>query len=50
MRRPQKDLLVDAYHKLGSDRFIFAQNREALLLQIGAFLNENEQNLPSASP
>ena len=49
MRRPQKDLLVDAYHKLGSDRFIFAQNREALLLQIGAFLRENEQNLPSAS-
>ena len=49
MRRPQKELLIDAYHKLGSDRFIFTQNRETLLLQIGAFLRESDQSLPSTS-
>lgn len=49
MRRPDKELLVDAYRKLGSDRFIFAQNRESLLLQISAFLRENDQSLSSAT-
>jgi Tfp pilus assembly protein PilF len=45
MRRPQMDLLVEAYHKLGSDRFIFTPDRELLLLQLSALLRENSQNL-----
>lgn len=45
MRRPQMDLLVEAYEKLGSDRFIFTPDRESLLLQLSAILRENSQNL-----
>jgi len=45
MRRPQMDLLVEAYEKLGSDRFIFTPDRESLLLQLSAILGENSQNL-----
>lgn len=41
MRRPQLDLVADAYRKLGSDRFIFTPGREALLLQLGSVLREN---------
>lgn len=41
MRRPQMDLLLDAYRKIGSDRFIFAENREGMLLQLSAILREN---------
>lgn len=45
MRRPQIDLLVEAYEKLGSDRFIFTPDRESLLLQLSAILRENSLNL-----
>ena len=45
MRRPQMKLLAKAYHSLGSDRFIFAKNRESLLLQIGSILRENNQSI-----
>lgn len=45
MRRPQMDLLADAYRKLGSDRFIFTPNRDTLLLQLGAILRENSQSV-----
>lgn len=41
MRRPQMDLLLEAYLKIGSDRFIFADNREGMLLQLSAILREN---------
>ncbi len=43
MRRPQPELLVEAYRKLGSDRFIFTSNREGLLLQLSAMLRENAE-------
>jgi len=49
MRRPQMDLLVEAYRKLGSDRFIFTPDRESLLLQLSAILRENSRSL-SALP
>ena len=38
MRRPEMDLLSEAYTKLGSDRFIFTPNRQNLLLQLSALL------------
>ena len=41
MRRPEMDLLKDAYTKLGSDRFIFTSGRHSLLLQLSAILREN---------
>jgi Tfp pilus assembly protein PilF len=41
MRRPEMGLLKEAYEKMGSDRFIFANNREELLLQLSAILREN---------
>jgi len=47
MRRPQLELLVEAYQKLGSDRFIFTRDRENLLLQLSAILRENSQDLQS---
>ena len=40
MRRPEKDLLVEAYTQLGSDRFIFTANRQTLLLQLSAVVRE----------
>jgi Tfp pilus assembly protein PilF len=40
MRRPQEELLVEAYRKLGSDRFIFTPNREGLLLELNAILRK----------
>jgi hypothetical protein len=46
MRRPQIDLLLEAYNKLGSDRFIFTPDRESLLLQLNAILRENAETLP----
>lgn len=46
MRRPQMDLLFEAYRKLGSDRFIFTPDRESLLLQLSALLRENSRTLP----
>ena len=45
MRRPQMELLVEAYQKLGSDRFIFTPDRESLLLQLSAILRESSQEL-----
>ncbi|CAA6691556.1 MULTISPECIES: lipopolysaccharide assembly protein LapB [unclassified Lentimonas] len=45
MRRPQMDLIFEAYQKLGSDRFIFTPDRESLLLQLSAILRENSQEL-----
>ncbi|WPJ95026.1 tetratricopeptide repeat protein [Coraliomargarita algicola] len=49
MRRPQMELLVEAYHKLGSDRFIFTPDRQSLLLQLSAILRENSQSLQELS-
>lgn len=46
MRRPQLELLAEAYAKLGSDRFIFTPDRESLLLQLSAILRENSEALP----
>jgi Tfp pilus assembly protein PilF len=46
MRRPQMELLLEAYNKLGSDRFIFTPDRESLLLQLSAILRENSKSLP----
>lgn len=43
MRRPQEELLVEAYRKLGSDRFIFTPNREGLLLELSAILRKSAQ-------
>ncbi len=43
MRRPEPELLVEAYRKLGSDRFIFTPDRENLLLQLSAILREDAQ-------
>ena len=43
MRRPDTSLLSEAYKKLGSDRYIFAGNRESLLLQLGSILRERSQ-------
>ena len=40
MRRPQIELLTEAYTKLGSDRFIFTPDRQSLLLQLSAILRE----------
>jgi len=45
MRRPQMELIVEAYNKLGSDRFLFTPSRETLLLQLSAILRENAQDL-----
>ena len=46
MRRPQMELLAEAYTKLGSDRFIFTPDRESLLLELSAILRENSETLP----
>jgi len=45
MRRPQMELIADAYNKLGSDRFLFTPSRETLLLRLSAILRENAQDL-----
>ncbi len=45
MRRPRVELIVNAYKKLGSDRFIFTPSRESLLLQLSAILREREQEI-----
>lgn len=45
MRRPQMELLYEAYRKIGSDRFIFAKDREAILTQLSAILRENSSTL-----
>jgi hypothetical protein len=48
MRRPQHELLAEAYQKLGSDRFIFTPNRESLLMQLSAIIRTSAQALPNA--
>ena len=37
-RRPNKALLLDAYNRLGSDLFLFTENRRAILVELGAIL------------
>ena len=49
MRRPEIGLIADAYHKLGSDRFIFTPKRESLLLELNALLRGQEQAAPPAT-
>lgn len=46
MRRPPLDLIERAYTNLGSDRFIFARDREELLIELAAVLRENRGGLP----
>lgn len=45
MRRPQPEIILQAYRKLGSDRFIFTPNRESLLIDLSALLRENAEIL-----
>lgn len=40
LRRPSRALLSDAYHKIASDRFIFARDRKQLLLELRSLLGE----------
>lgn len=48
MRRPDTGLLLEAYRKLGSDRFIFTKDRESLLLELSAILRESAQIVPAS--
>jgi tetratricopeptide (TPR) repeat protein len=43
MRRPQPEIIVEAYRKLGSDRFIFTPNRESLLIDLSTMIRENAE-------
>lgn len=43
MRRPSPELLQKAYRSLGSDRFIFTQDRERLLIELDTILNPDKQ-------
>ncbi len=45
MRRPQPEIILKAYRKLGSDRFIFTPNRESLLIDLNAMLRENAETI-----
>ena len=45
MRRPQPEIIFQAYRKLGSDRFIFTPNRESLLIELSALLRENAETI-----
>ncbi|MGC6424574.1 MAG: tetratricopeptide repeat protein [Lentimonas sp.] len=45
MRRPQVDLLLEAYQKLGSDRFIFTPNRKSLLIELSSILRANSETI-----
>lgn len=40
-RRPDKGLIKEAYDKLGSDLFIFTNNRSAILMELNAILRES---------
>lgn len=40
MRRPSKTLLATAYDELGSDRFIYVDDREKVLLEISSLLHD----------
>lgn len=48
MRRPQMELLTEAYRKLGSDRFIFTPDRESLLIELSSILREQSQEFPES--
>ncbi|MGJ8652349.1 MAG: tetratricopeptide repeat protein [Opitutaceae bacterium] len=48
MRRPQMELLTEAYRKLGSDRFIFTPDRENLLIELSSILREQSQEFPES--
>ncbi len=37
-RRPNKALLAEAYNRLGSDLFLFTENRRAILVELGSIL------------
>lgn len=39
-RRPDLDLLKEAYQRLGSDQFLFAKNRNSIIVELGAILRE----------
>ena len=39
-RRPDTQLLKDAYNRLGSDLFIFTKNRTSILMELGAILRQ----------
>lgn len=41
MRRPSRDILLQAYHELASDRFIFARDRENLLIELRTLLGKD---------
>ena len=43
MRRPSADLLIKAYRSLGSDRFIFTQDRETLLIELDTIIHPEKQ-------
>jgi len=39
MRRPPRELVVDARKSLGSDRFIFTNNREKIMKEIDTLID-----------
>ena len=39
-RRPDKQLLKNAYNRLGSDVFLFTDNRSSILIELGAILRQ----------
>ncbi len=43
MRRPSAELLMKAYRSLGSDRFIFTQDRETLLIELDTIIHPEKQ-------
>ncbi|MBC2596088.1 hypothetical protein H5P28_17610 [Ruficoccus amylovorans] len=43
MRRPSVELLQKAYRSLGSDRFIFTQDRETLLIELDTIIHPDKQ-------
>ena len=45
MRRPQPEIILEAYRKLGSDRFIFTPNRESLLIELSSMLRQNAETV-----
>lgn len=49
MRRPSIDILDKAYRELGSDRFIFTQDRDTLLIELNSILNPKPGNTSSPS-
>ncbi len=48
MRRPSTSVIAEAYRSLGSDRFIFATDRQALLLELSNALRDANVRLPEA--